>query len=101
LAGNDAQICGRYCNIRHFPPKAGTECQKLLFPVKAPLFTGNSADTVSNSLNNPVETTGLRATKQQVNVTFWPKLNETTYRRQARGVLPLRFEGWKSQWRNR
>jgi len=96
MAGIDAQICGRYCNIRHFPPKAATACQKLRFPEKALLFTGNSADTVSNFLNNPVETTGLRATKQKVNVTFWPKLNETTHQRQARGVLLLCVESWKS-----
>jgi len=75
---------------------AGTSCKKRAYPVKAPLFTENSPDTVSFFPNNQAETAGLRATKQQVNVTFWPKLNESNHQRQARGVLLLCVKGWKS-----
>jgi hypothetical protein len=74
---------------------AGSSSKKRAFRVKAPLFTGNSPDTVSFFPNNQAETAGLRATKQQVNVTFWPKLNETTQERQARGVLLFCVESWK------
>jgi hypothetical protein len=74
---------------------AGSSSKKRAFRVKAPLFTRNSPDTVSFFPNNQAETAGLRATKQQVNVTFWPKLNETTQERQARGVLLFCVESWK------
>ncbi|WP_157898233.1 hypothetical protein [Yoonia vestfoldensis] len=72
--------------------KAGLSPDNAVFHRKPPR---NRPGTVSFSLNNPAETAGLRATKQQVNVTFWPKLNETTQERQARGVLLFCVESWK------